>query len=92
MAIKDQDTCKHTVKKCLNSRPGDGYTRRRYKCHLCGKRFSTIEVEIDLHRGKNAMEALREQYGEQPDYAELEKAIEQLIKLRDGGKIKKPKM
>jgi len=62
----------------------DGYTRRRWFCYICKKRFSTIEVEVELRSGQSSMDALKEQYGKQIDRKELNKAIELLGRIRDG--------
>jgi len=51
---------------------------------LCKKRFSTIEVEIELRGGQSALDALKEQFGKQIDRKELNRAIELLGRIRDG--------
>jgi transcriptional regulator NrdR family protein len=38
----------------------DGYRRRRYECNQCGQRFSTIEVEFKLTKGKNSIDKILE--------------------------------
>lgn len=76
--------CQHSRRKCTDTRPCNGYTRRRWQCHICNKRFSTIEVEIELRSGQSAMDALREQFGKQIERKELNKAIELLGRIRDG--------
>jgi len=47
-------------------------------------RFSTIEVEVDLRAGQNALDALKEKLGKQIQRKELDKAIELLGRIRDG--------
>lgn len=32
---------------CIDTRRGDGRTRRRYRCDACGTRWSTIEERIN---------------------------------------------
>ena len=76
--------CQHSRRKCTDTRPCNGYTRRRWFCHICKIRFSTIEVEVDLRAGQNAMDALKEQYGKQIDRKELDQAIELLGRIKDG--------
>jgi len=76
--------CQHSKRRCVDTRPCEGYTRRRWVCHFCKKRFSTIEVEVDLRAGQSAMDALKEQYGKQIDRKELDRAIELLGRIKDG--------
>lgn len=76
--------CQHSRRKCTDTRPCDGYTRRRWKCYICKELFSTIEVQVELRAGQSAMDALKEQYGKQIDRKELNKAIELLGRIKDG--------
>lgn len=76
--------CQHSRRKCVDTRPCNGYTRRRWKCYICKVRFSTIEVEVDLRAGQNAMDALKEKLGKQIQRKELDQAIELLGRIRDG--------
>ena len=49
---------------CIDSRPEDTYRRRRYRCAHCGRRWSTVEVEVEMHRGgPKGIDLLREQLG-----------------------------
>ena len=44
--------------ECIDSRATKArYTRRRYKCK-CGARKSTIEIDANLHSGKNVLKEL----------------------------------
>ena len=36
--------------RCYDSRRVDGYRWRRYECRSCGKRYTTIEVEVDTEK------------------------------------------
>lgn len=76
--------CQHTRRKCTDTRPCNGYTRRRWFCYTCKTRFSTVEVEVELRAGQSGMDALKEQYGKQIDRKELNKALELLSRIRDG--------
>ncbi len=76
--------CQHSRRKCVDTRPCNGYTRRRWICYICKVRFSTIEVEVELRKGQNALDALKEKLGKQIDRKELNKAIELLGRIRDG--------
>lgn len=39
--------CEHRHRRCINTRPMKGTRYRRYHCHDCGGRFSTVEVAVD---------------------------------------------
>lgn len=76
--------CQHTRRKCVDTRHPDGYTRRRYKCYTCGEKFSTVEVIVHLNAGQNALDALKAAFGKQIDRQELDRAIELLLRIKDG--------
>ena len=76
--------CQHTRRKCVDTRHPEGYTRRRYVCFTCEAKFSTVEVEVVLMPGQNALDALKAKLGKQIDRQELDRAIELLLRIKDG--------
>ena len=74
--------CKNTV--CNDSRKTEyGYTRRRRECIDCGRRFSTIETEVDMRGGHvSALANLREKFGGLT--IRQQKAIQEMINAFQG--------
>lgn len=46
LPVKFCHKCRKQV-GCIDTRRGDGRTRRRYRCDTCGSRWSTIEERIN---------------------------------------------
>lgn len=79
--------CLHPRRSVTDSRPADGYIRRRCKCQDCGKRFTTVEVEVKSKRGMTLIQSLKEQYGKSVFSRDLNRAIELLDRLREGSEL-----
>jgi hypothetical protein len=43
-----------------------------------------VEVEVELCKGQNALDAMKAKYGKQIDRVELDRAIELLLRIKDG--------
>jgi transcriptional regulator NrdR family protein len=78
---KEQHNCPECIDGTMfvvDSRPKDGYRRRRYECDKCNHRHSTVEVPVDIeNRGNGAsMIALQNKFNEFND-----KQIEAVMNL-----------
>jgi transcriptional regulator NrdR family protein len=76
------NVCSHSRRKCIDTRPGEGYTRRRYECRTCSIRFTTVEVEVLTERSIPMLQSLREQYSNSLDVSELYASIKSLNVLK----------
>lgn len=74
-------SCGHNASMIIDSRlrPG-GHRWRRYKCQVCGERFSSVELRCDSIRPgrKNSIEWLKQELGVEVTREQLG-AIKQLI-------------
>jgi transcriptional regulator NrdR family protein len=53
--------CKHEHSRVIDTRKiENGYRRRRYYCDDCDTKYSTIEVEFELTKGKSSIERILE--------------------------------
>ena len=50
--------CKSSMLKCIDSRPINGRTRRRYECLKCRERFSTVEISVEDYKAFQLKEKL----------------------------------
>ena len=50
--------CKSSITKCIDSRPINGRTRRRYECRTCYTRFSTAEISVEDYKALQFKEYL----------------------------------
>ena len=76
--------CSHIRSDCIDSRPQDGYTRRRYQCKICKVRFTTMEVQVETENKKGVpmLKLLSQQYGNPIDVEALGKTIKSLSLLK----------
>lgn len=51
MSRGSQGPCNHRNAVVINTRPFSKYRYRRYKCRTCGKRWSTVEIPVEVKRG-----------------------------------------
>lgn len=54
-------TCPHCdgETRVVDSRPTQDNVRRRRQCLICGERFTTVEVDIDMFERMQGIEASR---------------------------------